>query len=206
MSEKNLELERLVFFSDAVVAIAITLLALDLRIEKTASGHLLFSDLGGTLHKFAAFFLSFFIIAAFWKVHHEFFHYIKKINNVLLWCNIGWLLFIVILPFSSSLVSDYFTDTASIFIYSLNVLCIALFQNLIWDYASDRPDFLKENTSQEIIKSYRVACNVAMLNAIIAIILCFFSPLTAFIILFTRLPMILLTNQFFRKRRKRAKP
>ncbi|MEJ0101141.1 MAG: TMEM175 family protein [Bacteroidota bacterium] len=78
MSEKNLELERLVFFSDAVVAIAITLLALDLRIEKTASGHLLFSDLGGTLHKFAAFFLSFFIIAAFWKVHHEFFSLHKK--------------------------------------------------------------------------------------------------------------------------------
>ena len=78
MTEKNLELERLVFFSDAVVAIAITLLALDLKIEKTGTGHLYFSDLGGSMHKFAAFFLSFFIIAAFWKVHHEFFHYIKK--------------------------------------------------------------------------------------------------------------------------------
>jgi TMEM175 potassium channel family protein len=205
MSEKNLELERLVFFSDAVVAIAITLLALDLRIEKTASGHLLFSDLSVTLHKFAAFFLSFFIIAAFWKVHHEFFHYIKKINNTLLWYNIGWLLFIVILPFSSSLVSDYFTDKASNFVYSLNVLCITIFQNLIWDYASDRPDFLKENTNPEIIRSYRVACNVAMFNAVVAIVLCFISPLTAFIVLFTRLPMILLANQAFGKRRTRPK-
>src|SRR5215472_8006857 len=107
MTEKNLELERLVFFSDAIIAIAITLLALDLKIEKTASGHLYFSDLASTLHKFAAFFLSFFIIAAFWKVHHEFFHYIKKIDNRLFWYNFGWLLFLVMLPFSSSLVSDY---------------------------------------------------------------------------------------------------
>jgi uncharacterized membrane protein len=202
MTEKNLELERLVFFSDAIIAIAITLLALDLKIEKTPGGHLYFSDLAATLHKFAAFFLSFFIIAAFWKVHHEFFHYIKKIDNLMLWFNIGWLLFLVILPFSSSLVSDYFADKASNFVYSINVLCITVFQNMIWDYVAIRPDYLKENASPEIIRNYRVACNVAMVNALIAIGLTFISPITAFIVLFTRLPMILLTSQFFEKGRK----
>ena len=202
MTEKNLELERLVFFSDAIIAIAITLLALDLKIEKTTSGHFYFSDLAGSLHKFAAFFLSFFIIAAFWKVHHEFFHFIKKIDNWLLWFNIGWLLFLVILPFSSSLVSDYFTDKASNFVYSFNVLCITVFQNMIWDYVALRPEYLKENATTEIVNNYRVACNVAMINALIAILLSFISPIIAFIVLFTRLPMILLASQFFGKRRK----
>lgn len=202
MSEKNLELERLVFFSDAIVAIAITLLALDLKIEKTSSGHLTFADLGDSLHKFAAFFLSFFIIAAFWKVHHEFFHYIKKINSAVLWSNLAWLLFIVMLPFSSSLVSDYIHDKASILVYSINVLFITVFQNTTWDYVSVRPDYLKENATADIIYDYRVACNVAMVNAIIAILLCFISPIAAFIVLFTRLPMILLINRTYSKRKK----
>jgi uncharacterized membrane protein len=202
MQEKNLELDRLVFFSDAIVAIAITLLALDLKIDKTTSGHLTFADLGESTHKFAAFFLSFFIIAAFWKVHHEFFHYIKKINNVLLWSNLAWLLFIVMLPFSSSLVSDYIHDTASILVYSINVLFITVFQNITWDYVSVRPEYLKENATPDIIYDYRVACNIAMMNAIIAIILCFVSPIAAFIVLFTRLPMILLANRAYGKRRK----
>jgi uncharacterized membrane protein len=201
MSEKNLELERLVFFSDAVVAIAITLLALDLKIEKTATGHLSFSDLGGSMHKFASFFLSFFIIAAFWKVHHEFFHYIKKIDNLVLWSNMAWLLFLVILPFSSSLVSDYFNDKASILVYSVNVLFITVFQNTTWDYVATKPGYLKENATPEIVNDYRVACNIAMINAIIAILLCFLSPLAAFIVLFTRLPMILLGNRAYSRRR-----
>ena len=76
MPEKNLELERLVFFSDAVVAIAITLLALELKIENVLHGHLRFEDLSGSWQKFIAFFLSFFIIALFWKIHHQFFHHI----------------------------------------------------------------------------------------------------------------------------------
>ena len=202
MAEKNLELERLVFFSDAVVAIAITLLALDLKIEKTVSGHLTFSDLGATLHKFAAFFLSFFIIAAFWKVHHEFFHYIRKVDNFVLWCNLAWLLFLVILPFSSSLVSDYFFDKASIFAYALNVLFITIFQNMIWDYAAVRAPFLKEDATPLIIRNYRVACNIAMGNAVIAIILSFVSPIAAFITLFTRLPMILLANRSLHRRKR----
>jgi len=82
MSEgKNFQLERLVFFSDAVVAIAITLLALELKIEHTASGYLTFVDLANNWQKFAAFFLSFISIAIYWKVHHEFYTFIKTVNS-----------------------------------------------------------------------------------------------------------------------------
>lgn len=66
-AEKNLSLERMVFFCDAVVAIAITLLALDLRVEHTAGARLQFSDILAHWKTFAAFFLSFFNIATFWS-------------------------------------------------------------------------------------------------------------------------------------------
>ncbi|UFH54048.1 TMEM175 family protein [Spirosoma sp. KNUC1025] len=207
--DKNLQLERLVFFSDAVVAIAITLLALDIKIEPTPSGHLSFSDILGEWKVFAAFVLSFINIANFWKTHHTFFAHIKKINDRLLWYNILWLFFIVTLPFSTSLVSSYFFDTPAIFLYSLNILFIALFQNFIWDYASDtnwfskespnRYEFLKQDTVSDLmISQYRLFCNLDMINALLAVVLSFLSPAVAFISLFTKLPLIIIARMVYR--------
>ncbi len=199
--EKGLELERLVFFSDAVVAIAITLLALDLRFEKKViSGVLSFRDIGNLWTKFSAFLLSFVLIAVFWKVHHEFYGFIKKIDGKLFWYNIFWLLFIIMLPFSTTLVSSYFGQVVSVFIYSLNTLMITVFQNLIWDYVAVRPDFLNEKATPDLIYVYQFNCNVAMINALIAITVSFFSPLIAFFILFTRPFMMRGLIKIFRRK------
>lgn len=200
MKEKNLDLERLVFFSDAIVAIAMTLLVFGLQINIPAGKHLTFADIGHSWPHFSSFFLSFFIIALFWKIHHEFFHYIRMVDSALLWYNIIWLLFIVLLPFTSSLVSTHFFDKPAIVSYCANILFITIFQNTIWDYAAVRPGYLNDIDDYQI-RFYRMACNVAMINAVIALILAFFFPLLAFIILLARLPMILLTRQWFIRRK-----
>ena len=132
------------FFSDAVIAIAITLLALDLRVDHTAGERLQFSDIFEHWKTFAAFFLSFFNIATFWKSHHLVFAYIRKIDDRIIWFHIAWLLFIVLLPFSTTLVSAHFFDTPAIFTYALNMLMIAIFQNMIWDYPAMKPGFLRD--------------------------------------------------------------
>lgn len=201
MKEKNLDLERLVFFSDAIVAIAMTLLVFGLKVEIPAKSHLTFSAIGRSWPHFSSFFLSFFIIALFWKIHHEFFHYIRMVNAALLWYNITWLLFIVLLPFSSSLVSTNFFDTPAIVIYCINILCITIFQNQIWDYVAVRPEFLHEISPMQV-NFYRMACNVAMIHAIIALIIAFFHPVAGFIILLARLPVILLTRLWFIRNKK----
>ncbi len=204
MEDKNLQLERTVFFCDAVVAIAITLLALDIKIEHTQNGHLQFSDITGKWKSFAAFFLSFINISNFWKTHHAFFSHIKKVDEKLLWFNIFWLFFIVLLPFSTSLVSSYFFDTAAIFIYSLNTLLIAIFQNAIWDYVSLKPAFLKERTiDKSTIWQMRLYCNLDMINGILAIAISFFSPAIAFIFLFTKLPIVIMARLFFKQKNAR---
>lgn len=199
MEEKNLQLERLVFFSDAIVAIAITLLALDIRIERPISGHLSFTDIIDKWHTFAAFFLSFVNIANYWKTHHTFFVHIKKIDEKLLWLNISWLFFIVLIPFSTSLVSGYFFDTPAIFIYSLNLLLVSIFQNNIWDSASF-VGFINQNAKENMTISHipiRLFCNLDMINCTIAIGLSFISPVIAFILLFTKLPLIILARLYY---------
>jgi uncharacterized membrane protein len=200
MQEKNLQLDRMVFFCDAVVAIAITLLAFNIKIEHTSDGHLRLSDIAHLWKQFAAFFLSFINIANFWKIHHSFFAYIKKIDEKLLWYNIMWLLFIILIPFSTSLVSTYFTDHAAISIYSLNTLLVAIFQNNIWDYTAMRKDFLKTETIDDYtIWRIRLFCNLDMINAGVAIIVAYFSPTIAFILLLSKIPMMLIIGIRYRE-------
>lgn len=199
MKEKNLELERLVFFSDAIVAIAITILVFNLKITGDEHRHLAFTDLLQAWPKFVAFFLSFFIIALFWKVHHQFFFCIRDIDDTLLWNNVAWLLFVVLLPFTTTLLSMHFKDPPAMSLYCGNILLINLFQNNIWDYASREGRYLKPDISQRIIVFYRRACNVAMINSLIALILSFFFPVAAFIILVARFPFILSARWIFEK-------
>lgn len=200
MEEKNLQLERTVFFCDAVVAIAITLLALEIKIPPTENGHLTFQDVLKEWRAFAAFFLSFVNIANFWKTHHSFFSHIRKVDEKMLWFNIAWLLFIVLLPFSTSLVSNFFNDTASVLIYSANIFIIAIFQNTIWDYTVAKKDFLKrEEMEPATIRRYRVFCNLDMINAGIALIVSFFHPGLAFILLFTKLPVFVIVTVFYKR-------
>lgn len=183
--EKNLELERLVFFSDAVVAIAITLLALELKVQPTGL-HFTFADIACAWHKFAAFFVSFIIIAVFWVNHHRFFVYIRAVDSRLMVYNMCWLLFIALLPFTSSLVSADFFNKPAMLTYSLNILAVSIFQNMIWDHVTNYKVLLKPTITAAVIREYRVGCNFAMINALTAISLTLLSPLLAFFVLFTR--------------------
>ena len=158
--EKNLQLDRLVFFCDAVVAIAITLLVFNLKLDHLPSGHLTFNDLGGIWPKLLAFSVSFLNIAIFWTIHHSFFSYIKKVDTRLLRYNLFWLFFIVTIPFTASLVSSYFSDTPAMLMYCGNIFMLTFFQNQIWDTVAVRPEFLKADINPSVIKDYRLSCNV----------------------------------------------
>lgn len=97
-------LQRLVTFSDAVVAIAITLLVLPLvdaasAIGSMGVGHFL-DDNGSRL---LAFSLSFVVIGNFWWGQHQMFERIKTYNSFLVWSMFLWLFSIVFLPFPTEL-------------------------------------------------------------------------------------------------------
>jgi len=173
-------------------------LVFNLKITGDEGRHFTFDDLLQAWPKFLAFFLSFFIIALFWKLHHQFFFYIRAINDTLLWNNVAWLLFVVLLPFSTTLISIHFEDPAAMVVYCANVLLINFFQNNIWDYASARPEIFKTDVDERIVLFYQRACNVAMINSLISLVVAFFFPIVAFIILVARFPFILSAKRIFK--------
>ncbi len=99
-------LDRLVNFSDATVAIAITLLILPL-VDVAADfegGDLgaLFAENSGT---FLAFTITFVVLGRFWMLHHGLFESVRSYTPALLWVNLLWLASIVFLPFASNVLA-----------------------------------------------------------------------------------------------------
>jgi uncharacterized membrane protein len=105
--EKAIPLERMVFFSDAVFAIALTLLALDLKLPIGIPPDRLNAELIDGLPELFAFALSFVIIARVWMSHHTDFFRIRDFSPGLAWLNMLLLFFIVMLPATTSVLSDY---------------------------------------------------------------------------------------------------
>jgi uncharacterized membrane protein len=133
-----LGLERVVFFSDAVFAIAITILVLDIRLpagEEALSNAQLFAQLLGIWNKYLAYFISFLVIGSFWISHHRKFRFIRRYDNNLLMLNLLLLMAIAFIPFPTSVISQYGNRTATIF-YALTMVVSGFMSVALWWYAT----------------------------------------------------------------------
>jgi uncharacterized membrane protein len=202
--KKEIAFERVIFFSDAIVAIAITLLALNLKLEIPPDRKVSFADLLLPWRNYLAFILSFINIAGFWRTHHNAFLYIYKMDDRIMFVNTCWLFMIVTLPFATTLVSSHFGQTPVIFLYSLNVLGLAILQNTIWDYADKKSYIDKEKLPDTLRTRFRLVFNLDMINSLICVALSFFYPKLAFTFLFFKLPMFLFGTFYLVGKRRKA--
>ncbi len=107
--ESGTELQRTLYFSDAVFAIAITLLVLDIRLPEVSEEQLraeLPSLVLGLGPEFLSFVVTFLVIGFYWLAHHRMFHYINRYDGRLLWINILFLMSVAFLPFPTSVLSN----------------------------------------------------------------------------------------------------
>ncbi|MCB0229910.1 MAG: DUF1211 domain-containing protein [Anaerolineae bacterium] len=144
-------LERLIFFSDAVFAIAITLLALEIRLPEEAGqyGDLeMWAALVGLWHQYLAYIISFLVIGSFWMAHHRKFRLVDRYDNRLLSLNLLVLMSIAFIPFASSVISVSSTRSATIF-YALTMVVVSLFFTAMWVYITHDNRLLKPDISQQ---------------------------------------------------------
>jgi len=117
------QFERLVFFSDAVFAIAITLLVLDLRAPAGPLDEQAWREI---FPKVLGFGISFFVIGIYWMAHHELFGSLESEDGPLKVANLAFLASIVFLPFPTSLIAGRVNSTASVAFYALSVASVGL--------------------------------------------------------------------------------
>ena len=141
--ERGTDVERAVFFSDAVFAIAITLLALEIRVPDNPT------NLGDALlelwPRFFSFFISFWFVGTYWVAHHRVFHHVTGYDRRLLFVNLLFLMWIVLLPFSSSLLGEHGDHQIVVIIYASHIALAGLTLQWVWWYAS-REEHLMDTT------------------------------------------------------------
>ncbi|MEU3625958.1 hypothetical protein BS329_30360 [Amycolatopsis coloradensis] len=97
--------ERLTIFVDAVIAIALTLLALDLPIPHGDTTDAMLSSVSAHGTEYIAFALSFVVIAAHWRAHHEIFPYVRSLSSRLISLTLVWLFMQVLMPFATRVIT-----------------------------------------------------------------------------------------------------
>ncbi len=135
----KMQLERILFFSDGVMAIAITLLIIEIKaphIVDYKNSEKVMHLLLELLPKFISFLISFFVIAIYWKAHHHLYGYVTHYTDKLIWLNSLFLLTIVIMPFSSAFYSENFGYNLAYAIYCFNILLTGLFNCWLIRYIS----------------------------------------------------------------------
>jgi uncharacterized membrane protein len=129
---------RLEAFSDGVFAIAITLLVLDVTVH-APGGHGLTQALLRAWPSYVGYAISFLTIGVIWVNHHACFRQIGRVDRVLLFLNLVFLLFVAFIPFPTRLLAEYVrTDGASAaaVVYGLTLTCTAICFNALWRYAA----------------------------------------------------------------------
>jgi uncharacterized membrane protein len=142
---KEFQLERLILFSDAVFAIAITLLVIEIKIPDLRKENVEISDgalwnaLGHLIPKFIGFIISFMLIGLYWTVHHRMFGFVTNFDKPLLWMNLFFLFFIALMPFSTGFYGEYSGKElylkelkVPMTFYVLNFFCVGFMNFLMW--------------------------------------------------------------------------
>jgi uncharacterized membrane protein len=166
-------LERLVFFSDAVFAIAITLLVIELHpphLERGIGDLAHIQALANLIPNFTGFAISFTVIGFFWMGHHRAFALAAHYSPRILGWNLALLGVIAFMPFATAYLSSNFLQRVPTIFYCLVMLVAALF-NLKVNRTATSPPMVDENASVRDISYVRVRGLSVAMGAATAVVL-----------------------------------
>ncbi len=178
--EKWVSSARLQSLTDGIFAFAMTLLVLNLILPDPANlppQTQLDDLLWKQSRAFYNYVLSFILLAIFWMIHTQQFHVIKGTNRTHTWINLTVMLFVVLIPFSTSVMADYPHDTAANVLFSLNMFIVGMLYYFNWSYASsDKHRLIEPDVDDQAIEVAKRRGLMVPFVSIIALIVAFISP------------------------------
>ena len=155
--EKNYDLERLIFFSDGVFAIAITLLVIEMHPPEHWDGS--FTMLASHIASHLLFYIiSFAAIGAFWMIHRIMFRYVRTFSETASWINLLFLAEIGLTPLANTLLGEGHLSVDIVWIYVGLMILISLTGGFLWTYMS----FVARIVDPSLSLGFRIAMLVRM--------------------------------------------
>jgi uncharacterized membrane protein len=158
--ERTLELDRLVNFSDAVFAIAATLLVLSINVPGNLKGpgldEKLWDAFQDALPHVLAYALSFFVIGRYWLAHHRMFKLIRRIDGRFIALNLVMLGLIAVLPFPTEVFGDYSQERPAFIVYAASVAATGIASTAVWWYATGSNRLIDATTPQQVVLHSRL--------------------------------------------------
>lgn len=183
--------ERLEYFSDAVMAIAATLLAAELPKPETDTG--LLQSIGKEWPSYAAFAASFLFICIAWSNHHNMFIYLRQTDQYMLILNILFLMFVTLQSFTTGLLARHVgkaDERTAALIYHGTLVLMTLFYNCLWWYAIRKQELLENGTDKRLVHLLTKEYAIAPALHLAALIICLWS------VPFSIIPVLLLYVYF----------
>ena len=170
-------LDRIIFFSDAVFAIVMTLLILDISVpdipQDSATAELPARVLD-LWPKFFSYALSFMVIGTYWIAHHGTFRYFRSYDRMLMWLNLLFLLSISFVPFPTALLGEYGEQQFAVVLYALSLAVPRLLLAVVWWYATKR-NLLIENLDPRISRFHLIRSLAIPALFLLSTVVSFFS-------------------------------
>ncbi|KAG9606707.1 hypothetical protein KCV01_g5582, partial [Aureobasidium melanogenum] len=171
------QLERLTFFSDAVFAIAITLLVIEIHVpepEGTGDAAWLHA-LRELLPHFFGFVLSFVVVGALWAAHHRVFAMLRGFDPSLVWRNLVLLMAVAFTPFSTALMSTHANERIPEMFYALNLFVAGVLQYRLFRSAL-RTQYLREGVVEDEVTAMRRRTLALPCMAALSFVLAIWAP------------------------------
>lgn len=175
----KLGLDRIIFFSDAVFAIAITLLALNLHLPANAGRDGVADDLMRLLPEYQSYVISFIVIGLYWISHHHYFRFIRRYDYTFVALNIGLLMSVATLPFATSVLDTFSSQRSAVTFYALCMAFTGFMKTLLWHYAAQDLRLVHRRLSPQRLRRLTRRAMIPPLVFVGSVMIAVFNPMLA---------------------------
>lgn len=181
--------ERLVFLTDGVIAIIMTILVLDIRVPELGSGLSLADSLAEVQPTFVSFVLSFLLVGMFWTFHKQTFNQVRYIDHNATWLNLLFLLALALVPYASSALGEYSEEPTALHLYGVVMIAATLLRLALNAYFQHHPPLMWQSEPKTVRRTLAATAWAPIVIYVIAMLVADWST-TLSLVLYFSIPVL----------------